>query len=133
MVSLPPAVLEMAKHPNTIKIMSSINEDGTPHSIICGTLFVPDAETVGVGQVWMGTTGRNVMRDGRVEFVLWGEGRKAFGVQCRFREKTDDPVVLASVNEKLERMNIEARSVWFFDVVAVTDESFGPNMGKVIA
>ena len=132
MVTLPPQVLELAKRPDTVKIMTSINEDGTPHSIVCGTLFVPDQETIGVGQVWLGRTGRNILRDPRVEFLLWG-GRTAVGIHCRFREKTEDPAVVDAVNEKLDRMNIKAASVWFFDIVSATDESFGPNVGQKIA
>ena len=131
MVTLPAQVLELAKRPDTVKIMTSINEDGTPHSIVCGTLFVPDAETIGVGQVWLGRTGRNILRDGRVEFLLWN-GRSAYGIHCTFREKTEDAEILAAVNEKLDRMNIKAASVWFFDITSATDESFGPNLGTKI-
>ncbi len=131
MVALPPQVLELAKHPDTCKILTTINEDGTPHSIVCGTLFVPDAETIGVGKVWLGTTSRNIALDRRAEVLLWKRAQ-AFSIQVRFREISEDPAVVGIINEKLEHMNMKVDSVLMFEPLSVTDEGMGPNVGTRI-
>jgi len=132
MVSLPANVLDLAKRPDSCKILTTINEDGTPHSIVCGTLFVPDQETIGVGQVWLNTTGKNINRDPRAEVLLW-QGAQAYSIQVTFRKCSQEPAFLDAMNEKLDRMNVKATSVWFFDIVSVTDEGFGPRVGQQIA
>jgi len=132
MVALPTQALEVAKHPDACKILATINEDGTPHSIVCGTLFIPDASTIGVGKVWLNTTCENVARDRRAEVLIW-KGALAYSIQVKFREVTKDPAVIDSVNEKLEHMNLVVDSVLLFDVLSVTDEGMGLKVGQQIA
>ena len=132
MVSLPVQVLEIARRPGSCKILTTVDEDGSPHSIVCGTLFVPDTDIIGVGRVWMGKTCANLERDPRATFMLW-EGTHAYEIRCRFHRATSDHEALNEINEKLDRMNVKAASVLLFDVESVSDEGFGPNVGKKIA
>lgn len=132
MVNLPPQVLDLAKNPDACKVLTTINEDGSPHSIVCGAFLVPNANTIVVGQTWMNITGANVERDPRAEIVVW-YGALAYTIQCRFVKKSDNPKYLQCMNEKLERMNLAVSSVWFFEVLSVRDEGLGPNVGTQIA
>ena len=132
MVTLPPQVADLAKRSESCKILTTINEDGTPHSIVCGALLVPNDEMIGVGQTWMSITGANIERDPRVEFVLY-LGAQAYTVQARFRKQSENPDAVNCINEKLERINLKVSTVWFFDVVSVLDEGLGPNVGTQIA
>lgn len=132
MVNLPPQVLDLAKNPDACKVLTTINEDGSPHSIVCGAFLVPNANTIVVGQTWMNITGANVERDPRAEIVVW-YGASAYTIQCRFVKKSDNPKYLQCMNEKLERMNLAVSSVWFFEVLSVRDEGLGPNVGTQIA
>jgi len=128
MVTLPPQVADLARRSESCKILTTINEDGTPHSIVCGALLVPNDEMIGVGQTWMGVTGSNIERDPRAEFVLYF-GAQAYTVQCIFRKKSENPEAVNCINEKLDRINLKVTAVWFFDVLSVRDEGLGPNVG----
>ena len=132
MVNLPPQVLDLAKRPDSCKVLTTINEDGSPHSIVCGAFLVPDAHTVVVGQTWMNVSGANLERDPRAEIVVW-IGAAAYTIQCRYVRKSDDEKYLKCMNEKLDRMNLKVTTVWFFEVDSVRDEGLGPNVGTQIA
>lgn len=132
MTSLPVQVMDLAKRPDSCKILTTINEDGSPHSIVCGTLFVPSPEEIGIGRVWLGRTCENLSRDSRASFIVWG-GVQAYEIGCRFRCATSEHDALDEINEKLDRINVKASSVLIFDVESVYDEGFGPDVGKKIA
>ena len=85
MTDLPLQALEITKRPDNSKILTTINPDGTPHSVVCASLFVPNPSTIGVGKVILNNTCRNLKRDPRAEFII-RQGAQAFSVQCRFRE-----------------------------------------------
>lgn len=132
MVNLPPQVIELVKKPDTCKIFTTINEDGTPHSIVAGALLAPNPSTIGVGPTWMNVTGANLDRDPRAEIVVY-YGAMAYSIQCRFKKVSDNPEAINCMNEKLDRYNLSVSAVWFFDVLSVRDEGLGPNVGKQIA
>ena len=132
MVNLPPQVLDLVKRPDTCKVLTTINDDGSPHSIVCGAFLVPDTHTIVVGQTWMNITGANLERDPRAEIVVW-IGAAAYTIQCRFVKRSEDEKYLKCMNEKLERMNLKVFAVWFFEVVSVRDEGRGPTVGTPIA
>ena len=68
MAKLTPVLVDLIRRPDTNKVMSTISEDGMPHTIVCGTLTVPEEDVIAVGRVWLNRTGRNIQRDPRAEF-----------------------------------------------------------------
>lgn len=132
MTELPPQVLDTAKRPDGCKILTTINPDGTPHSVVCKTLFIPDRSTIGVGRIYFKNTCANLSRDPRAEFLIW-LGPNAFSVQCTLREEVAEGDALAAINEKLESIGYRASSVLLFDVLGVSSEGLGADAGKRIA
>lgn len=131
MAKLTPVLIDLIRRPDTNKTMSTVSEDGTPHSIVCGSILVPDPETICVGKIWMRTTGDNLERDPRAEFLVWS-GRYAYSIVCDLVPSADDDKSLAKLNEELERKGMRNADLLTFRVRAVYDEGLSDNSGERI-
>ena len=131
MVQLTPQVLELLRRPDSNKILSTINADGTPHSVVCGSFEMSDDGCIGVGKVWFRTTGENLMRDPRAEFLVW-LGKYAYSIQVELSEKSRRSEDVDSINEQLDKMQMKARSVWFFTPLSVMDQGITSTTGQQI-
>ena len=60
-------------------------------------------------------------------------GPKAYEIQVENPVRYDNGEALAAMNEGLAAVNLHAKALWMFDVVAVYDEGAGPNAGTKIA
>lgn len=131
MVKLMPVIIDLIRRPDSFKVMSTVNADGCPHTIVCGSLVVPNEETLAVGRVWAKTTGQNLARDRRAEFLV-SEGKTAYSIVTELVDRSEDPEIVKKINIYLERMGMTTESVWLFTVKAVYDESISENTGKQV-
>ncbi|MDD2626907.1 MAG: pyridoxamine 5'-phosphate oxidase family protein [Candidatus Methanomethylophilus sp.] len=111
--------------------MSTVNEDGCAHSIVLGSVLVPDQETIAIGRVWVKTTGKNLNRDPRAEFLFFS-GKTAYSVVCDLVESSSEGPMIEQINQYLSRMRMSTASVWLFKVKAVFDEGISENTGSQI-
>lgn len=131
MVQLPPFIVDAIRRPDTNKVMSTVNEDGTPHTVVCGSLTVPEPDTIAVGRVWLRTTGKNLERDPRAEFLVWS-GKSAYSIVCDFKGATKEADHVLKMNEGLDKMNMFTGTLWLFEVKSVYDEGLGEGAGRQI-
>ena len=131
MVKLTPVIVDFIRRPDTVKVMATVNEDGFPHSIVCGSVLVPDEETIAIGRVWVRTTGHNLERDPRAEFLFFS-GKTAYSVLCDLVECSSAGPMVEKINQYLSRMNMSTGSIWLFKVKAVFDEGISENTGTQI-
>lgn len=132
MATLPPDVIDLLRDPKSYKTMSTVGEDGSPHSVVCGTLLVPDEHTVAVGVIYLRTTGENLGRNPSAEFLV-SRGKEAYSVSCKFRGPSDDGSLIAEMNLRLDRIGARVGTVWLFDVEGVRDEGLTYTSGMKIA
>lgn len=132
MVKIPPNVLDLLRRPDSNKTMSTVSENGLSHSVVCGSLMVPDDETIGVGRVWLRTTGKNLSRDPRAEFLVWS-GKNAFSIECTLKGSIGDVDAIQSLRDKLGNMNMDVNRVWLFSVDAIYDQGISDTTGQKIA
>ena len=132
MTALPAKVRDLISRPEPVKILVTADRSGQPRGIVCGSIFIPDDETLAVGEVFMNTTKRNLEENPKaaVTVVLGGE---AYNINLTVIERLEEGDLLDAINDKLSRVNLKARAVWTFDVVSVFDEGIGANAGKQIA
>ena len=132
MVSIPANVIDLLRRPDTVKVMSTSSKDGMPHTIVCGSIFVPDAGTLGVGEVIMKVSSANMRENNKVSFLVLS-GAEAYQIDAVVRERQTEGAILDELNVKLERIHLAASAVWLFDVMAVTVASASHEAGKRIA
>ena len=132
MAKLTPVLVDLIRRPDTNKVMSTISEDGMPHTIVCGTLTVPEEDVIAVGRVWLNRTGRNIQRDPRAEFFVWS-GKYAYSILCEFIGNSADEKEVEKMNEGLDKIGLGTSTVWKFRVLAGYDEGISDTMGERIS
>ena len=85
-----------------------------------------------VGEVLMKRSAEYMAENGKAAFMI-AAGPKAYEIQVENPVRYDNGDALAQMNEMLAGVNLHAKALWMFDVVAVYDEGAGPNAGKKIA
>lgn len=131
MVRLTQDIIDLIFRPESFKVMSTVGEDGNPHTVVCGTLMVPDASTLAVGRVYLRNTGKNLERDPRAEFLVT-YGKEAYSILCHYRGECEDEDIIKRINQGLNRMGLMTSTVWLFDVDSVYDEGLTPTSGMCI-
>lgn len=132
MVALPAKVKDFLARPEPVKMLVTSDTTGQPRGIVCGSIFVPDDETLAVGEVFMNVTKRNLETNPKAAVTV-AFGGEAYNISVSVKERLEDGDLLNVLNEKLSKINLHARAVWTFKVEAVFDEGINPNAGKLIS
>ena len=132
MVALPAKVRDFLNRPEPVKMLVTADPSGQPRGIVCGSIFVPDEETLAIGEVFMVTTKSNLERNPKAAVAL-GFGGEAYNISVTVIDRLEEGQLLDALNEKLAKINLRAKAVWRFKVEAVFDEGISPNAGKQIA
>ncbi len=129
MVSMPEPVIRMIRHPDSCKVMSTVSPDGSPHSIVCGSLMVSGDDTIVVGEAFMYRTSENLEHDPRAEFLVW-KGKDAYSISAVWTGRKDTGPEFERMEQLLGKMNMDIVSIMTFRVEGVWDESASHNAGN---
>ena len=132
MVALPAKVKDFLSRPEPVKMLVTADNSGQPRGIVCGSIFILDDETLAVGEVFMKVTKENLQTNPKAAVTV-AFGAEAYNISVSVVERSTEGDLLHALNEKLSKVNLEARAVWVFRVEAVYDEGINPNAGKLIS
>lgn len=129
MVKIPDNIVRMIKHPDTCKAMTTVSPEGEPHMIVCGSLTLTDDDCIVVGEVYMYRTAENLSRNPFAEFMVW-KGREAYSLKTRATRRLMSGPEFDKINATLDKMRMEAASVWVFEVDEIWDEGISDTTGR---
>jgi len=132
MVALPAKVRDFVSRPEPVKMLITSDSNGQPRGIVCGSIFVKDEETLAIGEVFMNVTRSNLEANPKAAITVTFGG-EAYNINVTVKARVEEGRTLKALNERLSKINLNARAVWFFNVEAVFDEGINPNAGKQIA
>ena len=123
MAEMKPVVIDLVNRPQTLKILSTVNNECRPHSLICKGMLTKGPSTILVGQVLMYKTIVNFNSNPYVEFLLVN-GAIAYAIQAKVVRSYKDPECeeMKRMSKVLERYSQVPRAVWEFEVLEVFDE-----------
>lgn len=132
MTALPAKVKDFLKRPEPVKVLVTADATGQPRGIVCGSIVVPDDETLAVGEVFMNTTKGNLESNPKAAVAVVF-GAEAYNINVSVIGRYEEGEILDTMNERLSKVNLHARAVWTFRVESVYDEGINPNAGKLIS
>ena len=122
--------------PKSIKVLTTVGPDGTPHSILVGSLVAPAPNLISLGAVLMKTSAANLdatKKANKMVCVLVNAGMKAFLITAKVKDDLTSGPLFDSTNAFLKPMGMAARSVWTLEPQGVWDQSAVYDSGKKIA
>jgi len=132
MVKMPDNVLAAFNDAAAVKVLTSVGDDGQPHSIVCGSIRAVDADTLIVGEILMRNTAKNLKNGGKAALLVV-LGKTSFLVDVNTARRVREGPVLDGMNEVLKGMGLKAAAVWVFSPTAVFDQSASPAAGTKLA
>ena len=132
MTVLPAKVRDLLVRPESVKMLITADLSGQPRGIVCGSIFVPDEETLAVGEVFMNVTKGNLENNHKAAVTV-ALGGEAYNINVSVIARSEEGELLNALNDKLSKMNLKAKAVWTFRVESVYDEGINPNAGKLIS
>ena len=132
MVVLPAKVRDFVSRPEPVKMLITSDTNGQPRGIVCGSIFVKDEETLAIGEVFMNITRSNLEENPKAAITV-AFGGEAYNINVTVKTRVEEGNTLKALNDRLSKINLQAKAVWFFNVEAVFDEGINPNAGKQIA
>ena len=96
MVDMPEPVMRMVVHPDTNKVLSTVNLKGEPHLIVCGSLMATAPNMIAAAEAYMYRTAENLVHNPVAEILVW-KGREAYSLKVKALERVEEgPVFDAS-------------------------------------
>ena len=135
-VNLPEEVAQLLNDPKSIKVLTTVSADGTPHSIRVGSMGAPAPNLMSVGAILMKTSNANLeatKNAKKLVCVLVNSEMKAYLITATVKEDLTSGPLFDGTNEHLKPLGMQARSVWTFEPQGVWDQSANYNAGKKIA
>lgn len=132
MVQIPEPVLRLLRHRDSTKVLATVDPEGRPHMIVCGTLIDLDEENIGLGDVFMKRSAENLESNPKVEFIL-RLGPDAYSIKAECTGYVEHGTDLLRVNSELSRANMTAKRLWTFKIEEIWNESATKYSGTQMA
>jgi uncharacterized protein len=135
-VKLPEEVAALLNDPKSVKVLTTVAVDGTPHSVRIGSMAAPAPNLISVGAVLMKTSNANLeatKKSKKLVCVLVNSEMKAYMITATVKDDLTSGPLFDGTNAALKPMGLVAKSVWTLEPQGVWDESANYNAGKKIA
>jgi len=128
MVTLPENVMAAFNDPKSVKVLTSVDADGQPHSIVCGSIRAVAPDTLIVGEILMRSTSANLGKNVKAAILVLVD-KTSYVVNVKVVQRVTEGPMLDGMNQALAAMGLKASAVWVFSPTAVFDQSASPNAG----
>ncbi len=135
-VKLPEEVSALLNDPKSVKVLTTVAADGTPHSIRVGSMGAPAPNLISVGAVLMKTSNANLEATKKANkqiCILVNSEMSAYLITATVKDNLTSGPLFDGTNAALKPLGLSARAVWTFEPTGVWDESANYNSGKKIA
>jgi predicted pyridoxine 5'-phosphate oxidase superfamily flavin-nucleotide-binding protein len=132
LVKLPDKVVQTFNDPAAVKVLTSIDAEGRPHAIVCGSIRAVAPNVLIVAEILMKTTSANLKRNSKVA-LLATVGMTSYLVKAKVKERVSSGPMLDDMNKALAAMKLKASAVWVFMPTAAFDQSANPKAGAKVA
>ena len=103
MVALPAKVRDFLSRPEPVKMLVTADPSGQPRGIVCGSIFVPDEETLAIGEVFMNVTKSNLERNPKAAVAV-GLGGEAYNINVTVIARQEEGELLNVLNDRLSKI-----------------------------
>lgn len=128
---IPEKVLNLLNDQSASKILTTVSNDGIPHSIVVGSMMAPNIETICAAEVLMKKTAKNLESNENIA-VLTVKGKESYLVNATVVERQTEGELFDTVSEQMKKAGLPMQALWIFKPTAIYDQSAGPTAGTQI-
>jgi hypothetical protein len=132
MVNLPKEVKDLlVPGTKTVKVIGTADPEGTPHTIITGSLTAIDDETLAFGVVATKTTLSNLKTTNKASIAIYKPPMTGYRIESTYNSFQDSGSLFDSFSEALKKRNLPCNGVVLLKVDGVYALG-SPEPGKKI-
>ncbi|AOO65311.1 pyridoxamine 5'-phosphate oxidase family protein [Sulfurospirillum diekertiae] len=132
MITIPDNVATLLNDDGASKVLTTVAEDGVPHSIVVGSIMAPDSQTICAAEILMKKTAKNLETNKNIA-VLCLKGTESYLVNATVVERQTEGELFESVAAQMKKAGLPMSALWIFKPTAIFDQSAGENAGTQIA
>lgn len=130
-MKMPEKVMHLLNDKEAQKILTTVSNEGIPHSIVAGSIMAMDADTICVAEIFMKKTNENISENKNIA-VLTVKGKESYLINATAEERLTKGDLFNNVSEQLKKIGLPVKALWRFKPLAVFDQGAGPNAGTKI-
>ncbi len=122
-------VTKLFADPTSTKTITTTSADGTLHTIVAGSIFPADNDTIGVAEIIMNTTAANLASNDKAAFLAVN-GMESYLINATVQKRHTDGAIYDNMAQMLAKNNMTPKAVWTFTVDKIFNQSPTPDAGK---
>lgn len=126
---IPMPVLRLLRHPDSSKILSTVGDDGYPHSIVVGAFLVDEQGLIYVGEAFMYRSSEYLEKNPKAEVLVW-MGKDGYSIRVEAVDHITEGPKIDEINVMLDRKGMTAVALWVFKPIQTWDESASYTSGN---
>lgn len=130
-MKIPKNVMKLLNDKEASKVLTTVDPDGIPHSIVVGSIMAPSDDILCAAEVLMKKTAKNLETNKNIA-VLTVKGMESYLVNATVAERQTSGDLFDAVAEELKKLGLPTQAVWTFKPTAIFDQSAGPSAGTQI-
>lgn len=130
-MKMPENVMNLLNDKEASKVLTTVDLNGIPHSIVVGSIMAPTEDMLCAAEVLMKKTAKNLETNKNIA-VLTVKGTESYLVNATVVKRQISGDLFDTVAEELKKVGLPTQAVWTFEPTAIFDQSAGPNAGTQI-
>jgi len=131
-MKMPENVMNLLNDREASKVLTTVDSQGIPHSIVVGSIMAPAGDLLCAAEVLMKKTAKNLETNKNIA-VLAVKGTESYLVNATVIERQISGNLFDTVAKELKKLGLPTQAVWTFNPTAIYDQSAGPNAGTKIS
>ena len=120
--------MEVLSDESSVKILSSVSNDGKLHSVAAGSLMAMGEDRLFVAEIFMNTTSKNIQANKNVA-ILIVKGTESYLINATALERFTEGEYFETMIKPMSEKGIPDKAVWTFEANEIFDQSATPNAG----
>ena len=130
-MKMPENVMKLLNDKEASKVLTTVDSNGIPHSIVVGSMMAPAEDMLCAAEVLMKKTAENLKTNKNIA-ILAVKGMESYSVNGTVIQRQVSGDLFETVAEELKKVGLPTQAVWTFKPTAIFNQSAGPDAGKKI-
>jgi uncharacterized protein len=127
-MKIPEKVMKLLSDESSVKILSSVSNDGKLHSVAAGSIMAMGEDRLFVAEIFMNTTSKNIQANKNVA-ILIVKGTESYLINATALERFTEGEYFETMIKPMSEKGIPVKAVWTFEANEIFDQSATPNAG----
>lgn len=115
-------IMLMLNDTETVRVLNTISEDGSPHSIAVNTAMTKDTNQISIANIKMNTTAKNLRKNKSIS-ILTVKGYDSYLIKASVKGYVEEGLLYDAINEEAKKKGLTCQGLWLFEPYETINQS----------